>query len=196
MFNLHLQFTIYITSVKTEKNRDAVGLSLTEFAKLRGKDVYDATFDLLYEEEKAVGMVDFYGEEEQVKLMMKRPEMNVCTDGLMKGKPHPRVYGAFARVLGKYAREEQVIPMEKAVYKMTKKAAAVLGLKERGEIKEGYFADLVVFDSKTIKDMGTYTEPDQYPVGIKYVFVNGVPTVVNGEYQEDAVRSGRVLRRK
>ena len=114
----------------------------------------------------------------------------------MKGKPHPRVYGAFARVLGKYAREEQVIPMEKAVYKMTKKAAAVLGLKERGEIKEGYFADLVVFDSKTIKDMGTYTEPDQYPVGIKYVFVNGVPTVVNGEYQEDAVRSGRVLRRK
>lgn len=187
---------IYITSVKTEKNRDAVGLSLTEFAKLRGKDVYDATFDLLYEEENAVGMVDFYGEEEQVKLMMKRPEMNVCTDGLMKGKPHPRVYGAFARVLGKYAREEQVIPMEKAVYKMTKKAAAVLGLKERGEIKEGYFADLVVFDSKTIKDMGTYTEPDQYPVGIKYVFVNGVPTVVNGEYQEDAVRSGRVLRRK
>ena len=86
---------IFVTSVKTQKNQDAVGLSLTELGKLRGKDPYEATFDLLMEEENAVGMVDFYGTEEHVQLFMKRPEMNACTDGLLGGKPHPRVYGAF-----------------------------------------------------------------------------------------------------
>lgn len=107
---------IYVTSVKTDKNKDAVGLSLIELGKLRGKDPYDATFDLLRDEENAVGMVDFYGTEDHVKLFMKRPEMNVCTDGLLGGKPHPRVYGAFPRVLGKYVREDKALTLEQAVY--------------------------------------------------------------------------------
>ena len=98
---------IYVTSVKTDKNKDAIGLSLTQLGELRHKDPYDATFDLLRDEENAVGMVDFYGTEDHVKLFMKRPEMNVCTDGLLGGKPHPRVYGAFPRVLGKYVRKRK-----------------------------------------------------------------------------------------
>ncbi|WP_196605486.1 N-acyl-D-amino-acid deacylase family protein [Pectinatus haikarae] len=186
---------IYVTSVKTEKNKDAVGLSLTEFAKLRHKATYDAVFDLLYEEENAVGMVDFYGTEEHVKLFMQRPEMNACTDGLLGGKPHPRAFGAFPRVLGKYAREEKLMPMEKAIYKMTKKPAAALGIKKRGELKSGFYADIVIFDEKTIIDKGTFIEPVQYPAGVEYVFVNGCKMLEKGKYITAQKRCGRVLYR-
>lgn len=99
---------IYVTSVKTDKNKDCIGKNLVEIATMRGKDPYDATFDLLYEEENAVGMYDYYGKDEHVIKIMKRPEHNVCTDGLLGGKPHPRVYGAFPRVLGKFVREEKL----------------------------------------------------------------------------------------
>ena len=186
---------IYTTSVKTEKNADAVGLSLTEFAKKRGKDVYNSTFDLLMEEENAVGMVDFYGTEEHVKLFMQRAEMNVCTDGLLcPGKPHPRLYGSFPRVLGKYARDEQVFSLETAVAKMTSKAAAVLSLARRGQIKEGFFADITIFDFDTILDKGTFTEPVQYPQGIRHVLVNGEIAVQNG--QHTGILAGKVIKHK
>lgn len=186
---------IYVTSVKTATNQDLVGKSLLEIAENRGKNVYDAIFDLLYEEENAVGMIDFYGTEDHVKLFMQRPEMNVCTDGLLGGKPHPRVYGAFPRILGKYVREEKTLTLEKAIYKMTKKAAEAMGLKERGEIKKGCFADLVIFDEKTIKDKGTFTDPAQYPSGIQHVFVNGEQMVKDGQYDENKKRCGKVLRK-
>ncbi len=184
---------IYTTSVKTEKNADAVGLSLTEFAKKRGKDVYNSTFDLLMEEENAVGMVDFYGTEEHVKLFMQREEMNVCTDGLLcPGKPHPRLYGSFPRVLGKYARDEQVFSLETAVAKMTSKAASVLSLAQRGQIKEGFFADITSFDFNTILDKGTFTEPVQYPQGIHHVLVNGKIAVQNGKHT--GTLNGKVIK--
>lgn len=186
---------IFITSVKNEKNKDAVGLSLIELGELRHTNPYDATFDLLCEEENAVGMVDVYGLEDHVKTFLQRPEMNACTDGLLSGKPHPRVYGAFPRILGKYVREERVISLEQAVYKLTKKAALAMNLKERGELKENYFADLVLFDEATVKDKGTLTDPAQYPEGICYVLVNGEIRVRNGEYVADEIRTGHVLRR-
>lgn len=185
---------IYVTSVKTDKNKDAVGLSLTELGKLRGKDPYDATFDLLRDEENAVGMVDFYGTEDHVKLFMKRPEMNVCTDGLLGGKPHPRVYGAFPRVLGKYVREDKALTLEQAVYKMTGKPAATFNIKNRGQIKEGAYADITVFNPDTVIDKGTFTDPTQYPEGIEYVMVNGVFEVAGGKYT--GRRNGTVLRKK
>lgn len=185
---------IFVTSVKTEKNKDAVGLSLVELGKLRGKDPYDATFDLLYEEENAVGMVDFYGKEEHVIRLMKRPEMNVCTDGLLGGKPHPRVYGAFPRVLGKYVREDHAISLEEAVYKMTKKPAETFHMTGRGELKEGYAADITIFNPETVIDQGTFTNPVQYPKGIEYVIVGGVVSVRKGEYT--GKRGGAVLRKK
>ena len=172
---------IYVTSVKTEKNADAVGLSITELAEKRGTDPYTAAFDLLMQEENAVGMVDFYGTEEHVVRFMKRPEMNVCTDGLLcPGKPHPRLYGSFVRVLGKYVREEKVMTLEQAVRKMTGKPAEVLSLKDRGLIREGMCADITVFDPDTVIDKGTFTDPIQFPDGIAYVIVNGEVTVDHG----------------
>ena len=186
---------IYITSVKTKANQPLVGLSLTEMAEKRHQDRYDALFDLLYEEENAVGMVDFYGTEDHVKTFMQRPEMNLCTDGLLAGKPHPRVYGAFPRFLGKYVREEKALTMEQAIYKITKKPAATLGIKKRGELRPGNYADLVLFDPATIRDKGTFVDPTQYPEGIRDVFVNGVHLVQDGIYQTSQPRNGYVLRK-
>lgn len=185
---------IYVTSVKTEENADAVGLSIVELAKKRGTDPYTAAFDLLLQEENAVGMVDFYGTEEHVRRFMRRPEMNVCTDGLLcPGKPHPRLYGSFARVLGRYARKEGVLTLEEAVRKMTGKAAQVLSLKDRGLIREGMHADITVFDAATILDKGTFTDPIQFPDGIAYVIVNGEVAVDHGAHT--GALNGRVIRR-
>jgi N-acyl-D-amino-acid deacylase len=185
---------IYVTSVQTKKNADAVGLNLLELGKLRGKNPYEATFDLLLEEENAVGMIDFYGSEENVKCFMKLPEMNACTDGILcPGKPHPRLYGTFPRILSKYVREEKVLTLEEAIYKMTKKPATTFGLVKRGEIKKGYFADLMVFNPQTIRDVGNFLNPMQYPTGISYVFVNGALTVDHGKHTNRC--AGCVLKR-
>ncbi|GAB6180808.1 D-aminoacylase [Desulfotomaculum defluvii] len=184
---------IFVTSVKTAKNQDLVGKSLVEIGQIRGKDPYQATFDLLYEEENAVGMVDFYGKEEHVITFMTRPEQNVCTDGLLSGKPHPRVYGSFPRVLGHYVREKQALSLEDAIRKMTYQPASVFGFERRGALKTGYFADIVVFNPDTIIDKGTFVDPVQYPEGIEYVFINGEAVIQRGEYQH--LLAGRVLRK-
>jgi N-acyl-D-amino-acid deacylase len=185
---------IFVTDVKTKANEDAIGKNLVQLGEMRGKEPLEAAYDLLYQEANAVGMVDFYGLEEHVKAFMNRPEMNVCTDGLLGGKPHPRVYGAFPRVLGKYVREEKTLSLEDAVRRMTSRPASVFGLKNRGLLKEGMAADVVVFDPASIIDKGTYTEPRQYPEGIVHVFVNGRAAVRNGAPQE-SVLAGRVLRK-
>ncbi len=186
---------IFVTSVVTEKNKDAVGLSITELAELRNLDPYTAAFDLLMEEENAVGMVDFYGKEEHVKLFMARPEMNACTDGLLApGKPHPRLYGSFPRILGKYVREEKVMPLEEAVKKLTFKAAEAMNLKDRGLLKEGYYADITIFNPDTITDKGTFIDPIQSPEGIEYVIVNGKVAVEHGKHTD--VLNGKVIRNK
>ncbi|MGF7482327.1 N-acyl-D-amino-acid deacylase family protein [Providencia sp. SP181] len=185
---------IFITSVKQQKNQDAVGLNLVQLGELRGKDPYNATFDLLYEEDNAVGMVDFYGTEEHVIKFLCRPEQNVCTDGLMgAGKPHPHVFGAFPRVLGKYVREEACLTWEAAIRKMTGKPAEVLGLTDRGLLKEGYQADIVMLDPQSITDKGTFVEPNQYPDGIELVMVNGRIALFN--HIESYACSGQVLRK-
>lgn len=184
---------IFVTFVGSEKNQDVVGKNLIEVGKCKGKDPLDAIFDVILEEENIVGLVDFYGTEEHVKLIMSRPEQNVCTDGIMGGKPHPRLFGAFPRVLGKYVRDEKSFTLETAIYKMTGKSAAVLGLKDRGLLKEGYKADLVIIDYDNIIDKGDYTEPNQYPVGIEYVIVNGEVVIKEGE--DTGKRPGKVLRK-
>lgn len=186
---------IIVSGVKYEKNRDAVGKNLLEYAKYQKKDKFDALFDLLYEDKNGASLVDFYGKEEHLARFMRRPEMNLCTDGLMmKGLPHPRVYGSFARMLGKYSREEKVVSLETAVYKMTHKAAMAMSLRERGLIQPGYFADMVLFDAQNITEKGTYTEPEQYPDGILYVMVSGRWAIRDG--QDTGVRSGQVIRRQ
>ena len=186
---------IYVTSVKTEKNADAVGLSIVELAEKRGVDPYTAAFDLLMEEENAVGMVDFYGTEEHVKRFMMRPEMNACTDGLLcPGKPHPRLYGSFVRILGKYVREEKLMSLEEGVYKMTGKPASVLSLKDRGTLTVGNWADITIFDPETVIDKGTFTDPIQFPEGIAYVIVNGEVAVDHGKHT--GALNGQVVRHK
>ncbi|BCS89572.1 N-acyl-D-amino-acid deacylase family protein [Pseudodesulfovibrio sediminis] len=186
---------IFVTSVKTEANQDAVGKSLVELGELRGTSPLEAALDIMLAEENAVGMVDFYGLEEHVKAFMSRPEMNVCTDGLLGGTPHPRTYGAFPRVLGKYVREEQVMPLETAVQKMTGTPATTFGIEKRGFLKPGHYADLVLFDPETIRDTGTYTDSRQHPVGVDMVMINGsIAYDINGSAPVTA--SGCVLRMK
>ncbi|WP_425058896.1 D-aminoacylase [Sporomusa carbonis] len=184
---------IFVTSVKTAANQDLVGKNLLEIGSLRGKDPYEATFDLLYQEQNAVGMVDFYGLEEHVIRFLTRPEQNVCTDGLLGGKPHPRVFGSFPRVLGKYVRDNKALTLEAAVRKMTAKPAEVFGFNRRGILKPGYFADIVIFNPDTVLDQGTFVEPAQYPLGIEYVLINGQVAVRSGVYEKKP--AGKVLRK-
>lgn len=183
---------IFITSVNKDRNKFLVGKNLIELGEIKSKDPYNATFDLIYDEGNSINMVDFYGLEEHIIKILKRPEHNLCTDGMPSDNPHPRLYGSFPRVLGKYVREEKALTLEEAIYKMTKKPAETLKIKDRGEIKEGYFADIVIFNLEKIADKGTYVEPKQYPVGIDYVIINGNIVINNGEYNE--ILAGSILR--
>jgi len=182
---------IYITSVKTVKNQHVIGKNLDDLGVIRGKDPLDAAFDLLIEENNHVGMIDFYGSEEHIKTFICRNEMTVCTDGLLGGKPHPRAYGSFPRIISEYVNKDRLISLEEAVYKMTYNTAKLLGLKDRGLIKEGAYADLLLFDEKEFKDTGTYLEPDQFPTGLRMVMVNG-HIVFDGENYH-IKPSGKVL---
>ncbi|MGL5615974.1 MAG: N-acyl-D-amino-acid deacylase family protein [Sarcina sp.] len=185
---------IFVTSVRTKKNQDVIGKSLEEIGKMRGKDPLDATFDLLHDEENAVGMVDFYGLEEHVIKFLKRPEQNVCTDGLLSGKPHPRAYGSFPRVLGRYVRELKVLTLEEAVYKMSKKATDAMAIKGRGSLEVGNFADIVIFNQDTVIDKGTFVDSTQFPEGIDYVIINGIAVLEEGIYAKKEL-PGKVLRK-
>ena len=184
---------IYVTSVKTDKNQDAIGKNLVELGEMRGKDPLNATFDLLLEEENAVGMVDYYGKEEHIIKFMKLPEQNLCTDGLLSGRPHPRAYGSFPRFLGRFVRELKIMTLEEAIMKMSGKAATAFGIKDRGVLEEGYFADIVIFDKDTIRDLATFEDPIQYSEGISHVIINGNVVIENGEYKK--IKAGKVLRK-
>lgn len=164
---------ISITNVQTAKNRSAIGKTLVELGRMRDSDPINAALDLILEEENGVSMVDFYGQEEHVRAFMLRPEMNVCTDGLMHGTPHPRTFAAFPRVLGTYVRGERLMPLEEAIRKMTLQPARVFGIRDRGKIAPCWYADLVLFDPATVIDTATFTEPRQHPPGIELVMING-----------------------
>ena len=184
---------ISITSVKTAANADVVGLTLVELGKKRGKDPLEATLNLLLQEENAVGMIDIYGSEDHVKAFIRRPEMNLCTDGLLGGRPHPRVYGSFPKLL-KYVREENLLTLEEAVRKMTGQPAAVFGFGSRGTLEVGKKADVVLFNPATVGDRGTFAHPDQFPDGIERVIVRG-KVVWDGSNLDSAGFPGQVLRR-
>jgi N-acyl-D-amino-acid deacylase len=133
--------------------------------------------------------------EDDVRAVMRHPSTMIGSDGLptLEGKPHPRLYGTFARVLGHYARDLGVLSLPDAVYRMTGFSAAKFGFHERGVIAPGNFADLVLFDKQTIIDRGTFEEPNQTPAGIHGVFVNGEAVVSRGRATD--ARPGRTLRR-
>lgn len=185
---------IRITSVESEANAPCVGRSIREIAAARGTDPADTALDLILAERNSVGMVDFVVDEAGIRTIIREPYGMICTDGLLLGKPHPRSYGAFPKVLRRYVREEAVLTLEDAVRKMTSLPARRFGLVDRGLVREGCFADLVVFDAETVADTSTYDEPRSYPTGIEYVLVNGT-CVVTPEGMAPAA-AGAVLRRQ
>jgi len=184
-----------------EKNKEYEGLSISQIAEKRGVDPFDAAFNLLIEEEGIVWIILHMMNEDDMKYVMRHPVSMVGTDGssyapygvLARGKPHPRNYGTFPRILGRYVREQNVLTLQEAIRKMTSLPAQKLGLKDRGLIREGYWADIVIFDPKTIVDRATFKNPHQYPKGIEYVIVNGEITIKKGEHTGKL--AGRVLRR-
>ncbi len=177
------------------------GLNTWQIAEAWHTNPLDASLDLIIAEENNVSTVMFTICEEDVQTVMRAPFVMVGSDASAKapygpmseGKPHPRAYGTFPRVLGRYVRELGVLTWEEAVRKMTSLPASKLGLPGRGVLAAGAFADVVVFDPATVADRATYTEPHQFPTGIEYVVVNGTVTVDRGEHT--GALAGRVLRR-
>jgi N-acyl-D-amino-acid deacylase len=166
------------------------GKTIAEIAEGYKKDPLETAFDLIVISEGQVECVCFGQLEENIRILIRHPLVVVGSDGdalapygvLSKGKPHPRYYGTFPRVLGYYVREEQVLSLEEAVKKMTSLTADRFGLKDRGVIREGAWADLVLFNTQTVIDKATYSDPHQYPEGIPYVAVNGVLVINQGEH--------------
>src|SRR2546429_948526 len=171
---------IILVGFKSEKLKPLTGKSLAEVGKMRGKDPIDTAMDLVAEDESRVGTVYFMMSEENVKKEPAKPWISFGSDEasqapegpFLKSNPHPRAYGNFARVLGKYCRDEKVLPMPDAIHRLSGLPATNLGLDHRGFLKEGMFADVVVFDPATVTDHATFEKPHQYAVGVKHVFVN------------------------
>lgn len=181
---------VVISSVQTEKNRVFEGKNVIQGAQETEKDCFEFMKDLLIEENNNVGMVTFMMNEENLKRILAHPLIGVGCDGsalapygvLGRGKPHPRNYGTFPRVLGKYVRDEKILPMREMMKKMTSIPAQNFGFINRGAVKENYFADIVLFDESKVIDMSTWTNPHQYPVGIEYVIVNGQTVIHRGDH--------------
>ena len=176
------------------------GKRLSEIAAAQNKDALDALFDFIIADHGQTGAIFFMMNEDDMKAALKSPFVSICTDSgarandgpLAGSKSHPRGWGTYPRILGRYVRDEHLMPLELAIHKMTGLPASNVGLKERGLIRTGYFADLTIFNPKTVIDRATFEQPNQYPVGINYVIVNGQIEVDNG--QRTPVLAGRVLR--
>jgi N-acyl-D-amino-acid deacylase len=191
---------VVIAETQTEKNASLVGKSLDELGRVRGKDSANAFFDLLLEEHGQLESILFTKNEKDVQTAIRQPWVDIASDGaslsieglLAAGQPHPRNYGTFPRILGHYVRDGKVLTLEDAVRRMTSLSAQRLCLKDRGLLREGYWADVVVFDPNRISDKATYASPKQYPEGINYVLVNG--RVVMDHSNHTGERPGMVLR--
>ncbi len=171
---------ILVNQVKTLKNRKYEGRTLLEIAEDRGTDPVETLFDLIVEEKYCPVMVFFSMSEESVKIIMKGSIGFVGTDGLPGRRPHPRLWGTFPRILGKYVREEKILSLDEVVNKFSRAPSGKLGLKGRGEIRTGNFADIVIFDAGKVSDRATYQNPTRRSGGIDYVIVNGIPVVEKG----------------
>jgi N-acyl-D-amino-acid deacylase len=166
------------------------GRRVDDAAREAGKDPYDFVFDMLIANRGNVSCVWFIISEDDLKLALRQPWVSIGSDGsalatsgpLRAGVPHPRNFGTFPRVLGKYVREEHVLSLEEAVHKMSGLTAKQMHIGDRGLIKEGFAADLVIFDPATVADRATFTDPFQYPVGISTVVVNGRVVLDNGRH--------------
>jgi N-acyl-D-amino-acid deacylase len=186
-------------SFRQESLKPLQGKTLAQIARDRGKDPVETLLDLLVEDQSSIGTVYFITAEENIRKLIPLPwvsfgsdEASQAPEGVfLKAMPHPRAYGNFARLLGKYVREEKLLPLEEAIRKLTSLPATNLGLDRRGLLRDDYFADVVVFDPKTIIDHATYEKPHQYAEGVRHVFVNGVQVLKDGEHT--GAKPGRAL---
>ncbi|KTE46591.1 MULTISPECIES: N-acyl-D-amino-acid deacylase family protein [unclassified Sphingopyxis] len=178
-----------LSGFKNEKLKPLTGKTLAEVAAMRGKSPEETAMDLVVEDGSRVGTVYFLMSEDNVRKQVQLPWMSFGSDAasqategvFLKSGAHPRTYGNFARLLGRYVRDEKLISLEEAVHRLTAMPAANLGIKERGALKPGYYADVVVFDPAKIADRATFESPHQYSVGVREVFVNGVAALKDGE---------------
>lgn len=192
---------VVLASVMTEANKYVEGKTLMEVAKINGENPFDTFFRLLIEEKSKIqAVVHTQGQEDTDKVVchpkscIGSDSMDLSTEGLLSlGKPHPRAFGTFGRIFSYYVREKGMLTFEEAVKKITYLSAKRLGIyKERGLLKENYFADIVVFDPDTIEDKATYSNPKQYTVGVEYVLVNGKIALAGGKQTD--VCAGRVIK--
>jgi N-acyl-D-amino-acid deacylase len=190
---------ILLAEFRSEKLKPLTGKTLAEVARARGKDPIDTAMDLIAEDESRIGTLYFIISEDNIRKELAKPwisfgsdEASQAPEGVfLRSNPHPRAYGNFSRVLGKYVRDEKVISIKEAIRRLSGLPATNLGLDHRGFLKEGMFADVVVFDPATIADRATFEKPHQYAIGVKHVFVNGVQVLNDGEHT--GAKPGRAL---
>jgi N-acyl-D-amino-acid deacylase len=190
---------ILLASFRNDNLKPLTGKTLAEVAKMRGKDPIETIMDLLLEDRSRIGTIYFLMSEDNIKKQIRQPWVSFGSDAasiaaegvFLKSSTHPRTYGNFARLLGKYVRDEKVISLTEAVRRLTSLPAANLGLNHRGLLEKGMFADVVIFDPQTIADRATFESPHQYSVGVRDVFVNGIQVLKDGEHTGS--KPGRAL---
>ncbi|ALJ15878.1 aminoacylase [Sphingopyxis macrogoltabida] len=178
-----------LSGFKNDALKPLTGKTLAEVAQMRGKSPEETAMDLVVEDGSRVGTVYFLMSEDNVRAQIKLPWMSFGSDAasqategvFLKSGAHPRTYGNVARLLGRYVRDEKLIPLEQAVHRLTTLPATNLGIKERGALKPGYFADVVIFDPAAVTDRSTFEAPHQYSLGVRDVFVNGAAVLKDGE---------------
>lgn len=191
---------VLLVGFKSDALKPLIGKTLAEVAALRGVSPVDAMMDLIVEDRGHISAVYFTMSEDNLRKQIARPWVSFCSDGasmaaegvFLKSSTHPRAYGSFARLLGRYVRDEKILPLEEAIRRLTSLPAATLRLDRRGALKAGHFADVVVFDPATVQDHATYANPHQYATGVAHVFVNGAPVIRDGEHT--GATPGRAVR--
>ena len=191
---------VILVGFKADSLKQYTGKTLAEVAKLRGTSPEDAAMDLVIKDGSEVGTIYFLMSEDNIRKQFARPWVSVGSDAasmapegvFLQSNPHPRAYGSFARVLGKYARDEGVVPVEEAVRRLTSLPATNLRLERRGRLVAGNYADVVVFNRDSIIDRATFEKPHQYSTGVVHVFVNGIQVLKDGEHT--GAKPGRVVR--
>jgi N-acyl-D-amino-acid deacylase len=191
---------VLIGSVVNRELEDLQGKRLSEIAAQQNKDPLDALFDLILADHGQTGAIYFMMSEDDVRAALRSPFVSICTDSgarasdgpLSKSKSHPRGWGSYPRILSRYVRDEHLLTLEQAIHKMTGMPASRVGLRDRGMLRVGMFADVTVFDPETVQDRATFEAPNQYPAGVNYVIVNGQIEVDNGK--RTPVLAGQVIR--
>ena len=191
---------VLLVGFKADSLKPLTGMTLKEVAAMRGKSAEETAMDLVVQDDSRIGCIYFTMSEDNLKKEVALPWVSLASDAgaytpegvFLKSNPHPRAYGTFARLLAKYVRDDKVITLQDAVYRLSGLPAGNLRLERRGNLTPGYYADVVVFDPATVQDHATFDEPHQYATGVRDVFVNGVLVLKDGEHT--GAKPGRVVR--